>query len=213
MGVIAFIVSTIVAAVAILAIVANVYLGLRRLESANTPVDTLVDPDVMASLTEAENLKDTQQNHLAGISIMQAGALRGLALRIAFWVIGQMATKRFRPGFLGDISTIHYARWLRLPKTNKLLFFSNYGGSWESYLEDFITRASNGLTAVWSNTVGFPRTENLLGCDRRRSFQALGAQATAADVVLVQRLSASDDGAHPHQCSDPPGTWNGINGR
>ncbi|CCM80046.1 Dyp-type peroxidase [Rhizobium mesoamericanum] len=160
-GVIAFIVSTIVAAVAILAIVANVYLGLRRLESANTPVDTLVDPDVMASLTEAENLKDTQQNHLAGISVMQAGALRGLTLRIAFWVIGQMATKRFRPGFLGDISTIHYARWLRLPKTNKLLFFSNYGGSWESYLEDFITRASNGLTAVWSNTVGFPRTENL----------------------------------------------------
>jgi deferrochelatase/peroxidase EfeB len=48
-----------------------------------------------------------------------------------------------------------------LPKTNKLLFFSNYGGSWESYLEDFITKASNGLTGVWSNTVGFPRTENL----------------------------------------------------
>lgn len=92
---------------------------------------------------------------------MQAGLLRGLTLRIAFWVIGQMATKRFRPGFLGDISTIHYARWLRLPKTNKLLFFSNYGGSWESYLEDFITKASGGLTAAWSNTVGFPRTENL----------------------------------------------------
>ncbi|WP_461511649.1 Dyp-type peroxidase [Rhizobium mongolense] len=160
-GLIAFFLLTIVAAVAVLAIVVSVYLGLRRLEAANTPVDTLVDPDVMAALTEAENLKDTQQNHLAGISIMQAGLLRGMTLRIAFWVIGQMATKRFRPGFLGDISTIHYARWLRLPKTNKLLFFSNYGGSWESYLEDFITKASHGLTAAWSNTVGFPRTENL----------------------------------------------------
>ncbi|WP_072642763.1 Dyp-type peroxidase [Rhizobium leguminosarum] len=160
-GLIAFFLSTIVAAVAVLAIVVSVYLGLRRLEAANTPVDTLVDPDVMAALTEAENLKDTQQNHLAGISIMQVGLLRGMTLRIAFWVIGQMATKRFRPGFLGDISTIHYARWLRLPKTNKLLFFSNYGGSWESYLEDFITKASHGLTAAWSNTVGFPRTENL----------------------------------------------------
>ncbi|MEX2697106.1 Dyp-type peroxidase [Rhizobium mongolense] len=160
-GVITFILSVIIAGVAVVAAVVSVYLGLRRLETANTPVDTLVGPDVMAALSEAENLKDTQQNHLAGISIMQAGLLRGMTLRIAFWVIGQMAAKRFRPGFLGDISTIHYARWLRLPKTNKLLFFSNYGGSWESYLEDFITKASDGLTAVWSNTVGFPRTENL----------------------------------------------------
>lgn len=160
-GLIAFIVLAMVAAAAVLAAVVTVYLGLRRLETSNTPIDTLVRSDVMASLTEAENLKDTQQNHLAGISIMQAGRLRGLTLRIAFWVIGQMAAKRFRPGFLGDISTIHYARWVLLPKTSKLLFFSNYGGSWESYLEDFITKASNGLTAVWSNTIGFPRTENL----------------------------------------------------
>ncbi|WSH04941.1 hypothetical protein U8P71_34510 (plasmid) [Rhizobium ruizarguesonis] len=160
-GVITFILSVIIAGIAMVAAVVTVYLGLRRLEAANTPVDTLVSPDVMAALTEAENLKDTQQNHLAGISIMQAGLLRGMTLRIAFWVIGQMATKRFRPGFLGDISTIHYARWLRLPKTDKLLFFSNYGGSWESYLEDFITKAAGGLTAAWSNTVGFPRTENL----------------------------------------------------
>lgn len=160
-GLITFILSTMVAAMALLAIIVFVYLGLRKLEAANPPLDTLVDPNVMDALAEAENLKDTQQNHLAGISIMQAGLLRGITLRIAFWVIGQMATKRFRPGFLGDISTIHYARWLRLPNTNKLLFFSNYGGSWESYLEDFITKASNGLTAAWSNTVGFPRTENL----------------------------------------------------
>jgi deferrochelatase/peroxidase EfeB len=162
LGVITFFVSLIVAAGAILGIVATAYIGLRRLEANNTPIDSLVEPKVMADLIEAENLKDTQQNHLAGISIMQAGLVRGMTLRIAFWVIGQMVvTKRFRPGFLADISTIHYARWLRLPKTNKLLFFSNYGGSWESYLEDFITKASNGLTAVWSNTVGFPRTENL----------------------------------------------------
>ncbi|MFW8589027.1 hypothetical protein ACOJBM_42080 [Rhizobium beringeri] len=119
---IAFFLSAIIAALAVVVTVVSVYLGLRRFEVANTPIDTLVNPDVMAALTEAENLKDTQQNHLAGISIMQAGLLRGMPLRIAFWVIGQMATRRFRPGFLGGISTIHYARWLRLPKTNKLLF-------------------------------------------------------------------------------------------
>ena len=84
-----------------------------------------------------------------------------MTLRIAFWVIGQLAAQRFAPGYLGELGTIHFARWVLLPGTNKLLFFSNYGGSWESYLEDFITKATNGLTGVWSNTIGFPKTENL----------------------------------------------------
>lgn len=161
LAVFAFFVALIVAAGIFVAILAALYRGLRRAEEANTPIDTPVDPAVMEAVSNSENLKDTQQNHLAGVSVMQAGWLREFTLRIAFWVIREMATKRFRPGFLGDIGTIHFARWLRLPKTNKLLFFSNYGGSWESYLEDFITKASNGLTGAWSNTVGFPRTENL----------------------------------------------------
>jgi hypothetical protein len=64
----------------------------------------------------------------------------------------------FKPGFLNTINTIHFARWVLLPGTDKLMFFSNYGGSWESYLEDFIAKASAGLTGVWSNTEGYPRT-------------------------------------------------------
>ncbi|RWK56553.1 MAG: hypothetical protein EOR45_37505, partial [Mesorhizobium sp.] len=161
-GLLALAVGLIVVAVALIAVLAAVYFGLRGLEETNTPFDTTLDPKVMDAISDGENVtKDTQQNHLAGISVMQAGWLRGLTLRIAFWVIAQLATHRFRPGFLGEISTIHYARWVLLPKTNKLLFFSNFGGSWESYLEDFITKAASGLTGVWSNTVGFPRTENL----------------------------------------------------
>ena len=59
------------------------------------------------------------------------------------------------------IDSIHFARWVRIPKTKQLLFFSNYGGSWESYLEDFITKGSEGLTSVWSNTENFPPTQYL----------------------------------------------------
>ncbi|MFG1215254.1 hypothetical protein V5F72_10680 [Xanthobacter flavus] len=161
-GLLALVVSPMLAVGALIAVLAAVYAGLRSLEEANAPVDATLDPRVMDAISDGENLsKDTQQNHLAGISVMQPGRLRGFTLRIAFWVIGQLATYRFRPGFLGEISTIHYARWVLLPKTNKLLFFSNFGGSWESYLEDFITKAASGLTGIWSNTVGFPRTENL----------------------------------------------------
>ncbi|OWK18371.1 hypothetical protein AJ88_04255 [Mesorhizobium amorphae CCBAU 01583] len=89
---------------------------------------------------------------------MKAGILRRLALRLSFYLISIAAQKVFKPGFLNTINTIHFARWVLLPGSNRLMFFSNYGGSWESYLEDFIAKASAGLTGVWSNTVGYPRT-------------------------------------------------------
>src|SRR4029453_13938250 len=79
----------------------------------------------------------------------------------AFWLIAQFVGRFYRAGFLGSIGSIHFARWSMVPRNGDLLFLSNYGGSWESYLEDFITKAHTGLTGVWSNTVGFPRTSNL----------------------------------------------------
>ncbi|MFO1079702.1 MAG: hypothetical protein U1E23_03620 [Reyranellaceae bacterium] len=151
--------ATLLALVILVGVVTGLYVWLRRLEGANQPDDTLPDPAVLERVVAHENR--TMQNHLAGISIMQAGWLRRITLRLAFLVIGLLAQRRFRPGYLGDIGTIHFARWVLLPGTDRLLFFSNYGGSWESYLEDFITKASDGLTGVWSNTIGFPRTENL----------------------------------------------------
>ena len=153
------VVGGILALIVLIVRLVGIYSNLRTLEEANQPDNRVPDRDVLANVIAQEDW--AAQNHLAGISIMQAGKLRRLTLRIAFWVIGQLAVRRFAPGFLGELGTIHFARWILLPGTNKLLFFSNYGGSWESYLEDFITKAANGLTGVWSNTVGFPKTENL----------------------------------------------------
>jgi hypothetical protein len=158
-GILVLLVGALVAILAVAGLTLGLYCALRALEETNTANDDLPDPHVLAEVIRYENW--SMQNHLAGISVMQAGLARRLVLRLAFWVIGQMVAHKFRPGFLGELSTIHFARWVLLPGTNKLLFFSNYGGSWESYLEDFITRASTGLTAVWSNTRGFPRTRNL----------------------------------------------------
>jgi hypothetical protein len=44
----------------------------------------------------------------------------------------------------------------------RLLFLSNYDGSWQNYLSEFIDQASVGLTGIWSNTVGFPKTRFLI---------------------------------------------------
>ena len=112
---------------------------------------------------------------MVSITRRKPGPVRWFTLRIAFWSGRLNVTKIYPPGFLGAIGTIHAARWVTIPGTRELVFFSNYGGSWESYLEDFITQAHEGLTAVWSNTIGFPRGEQSVpgGRHRRRAVQAL----------------------------------------
>ncbi|AZO23815.1 cytochrome P450 [Mesorhizobium sp. M1E.F.Ca.ET.045.02.1.1] len=132
------------------------FLGLRRLEDKDWPQNTPVDIGALDRILANED--HCAQNHLTAISTMKAGILRRLALRLTFYLISISAQKVFKPGFLATINTIHFARWVLLPGTGKLMFFSNYGGSWESYLEDFIAKASEGLTGVWSNTEGYPRT-------------------------------------------------------
>ena len=135
------------------------YRTLRGREDRDASHDLRADPDAVRRVVEREDR--TTQNHLASLYEMKPGKLRRFTVRLAFWLIGELASRHFRPGFLGALGTIHFARWVMVRGTGDLFFFSNYSGSWESYLEDFITRANRGLTAVWSNTRDFPRTVNL----------------------------------------------------
>ncbi|HEX7758526.1 MAG TPA: hypothetical protein VF459_03435, partial [Caulobacteraceae bacterium] len=148
-----------VVALASAATIALGYGALRRQEATDAPVDRPAPPADINRIQQRENW--IAQNHLAALSVVKGGMVRQLTLRFAFWVIGQFAARFFAPGFLGPLGTIHFARWVTVPGTRDLLFLSNFGGSWESYLEDFISQAHAGLTGVWSNTLGFPRTNNL----------------------------------------------------
>lgn len=153
------------AILAVLAIVgAGICLGLMtffKMESTDVPDDLNPDPERMAEIQKREN--HLAQNHLMLLTPLKPGWLRKSALRVVFYAVRQLAEKgQFRKGFLSDIGTIHFARWVLVEETGDLLFFSNFGGSWESYLEDFISKANEGLTGVWSNTRGFPRTKHLI---------------------------------------------------
>jgi Dyp-type peroxidase family len=159
------------AIVAAVLVVAGLLWMLRRLERQNGADDSDPDPDLVAAMLAQENPPNREgrgqwmQNHMTSITEMQGGFLRRkISLPFAFQLITKFVTsQRFRKGFLSDMGTIHFARWFLLPKTSKLIFFSNYDGSWESYFEDFIIKAADGVTSVWSNTLGFPKTRFLLG--------------------------------------------------
>ena len=190
MGLVVLVTGGLLALIVLLIRLFGVFTGIRTLEQANQPDNRVPDREVLAKVIEQEDW--AAQNHFAGISIMQEGELRRFTLRVAFWVVGQLVARRFAPGFLGELGTIHFARWILLPKTNKLLFFSNFGGSWESYLEDFITQGVERSDRHLEQHDRLSEDGEPVhgGRKRRRALQTLGAPPAAADAVLVFGLSA-----------------------
>lgn len=168
---------------------------LRREEQANTPVDATPDPHALAAMLARENDPRHVQNHMISVTTLRPAAIRRLSLSVAFRAVATLiGTGLMRPGFLSTIGTIHAARWVRLPGTRQLVFVSNFDGSWESYLEDFIKKASEGVSAVWSNTAGFPRTTFLFrdgaaDGDRMKRFARRSMQPTAAWYSAYPELS------------------------
>jgi hypothetical protein len=119
------------------------------------PTPPGIDPRLFAQ----EDL--VRQNHLTTLVGVKPGAFRLGTLKGVLWLINQLARTVFIAGSLGGIPTIHFARWLLIDDDKRLLFFSNYDGSWASYLGDFVDKANYGLTAVWSNTDNFPPAQFL----------------------------------------------------
>ncbi len=168
-------VALLAAAIGILALI------LRHLEKTDAAPDALPDRKILEKVLSRENL--VSQNILMTTSDMKPGLFRRFYLRFSFLIIGLILPLAFAPGQLGNISDIHFARWVLLPRSNKLVFRSNYDGSWLSYLFDFVQRAPQGVTMIWSNTIGFPRASWLFqngATDGPRFLQWARAQTLPA---------------------------------
>ena len=126
-------------------------------DEAEPKTEDVVDPRV-------EGQEDYKvQNQLTHLVEVRPGWFRQLTLRTVLGGINFLARHYYNRGHLGGIPSIHFARWVIIDGGRRLLFFSNYDGSWERYLGDFIDRAAVGLTGVWSNTRGYPKTRLLFG--------------------------------------------------
>lgn len=146
-----------------LALLAGGALGLLRFYESRDVVDERsASLRNLREIAKRENAPGYAQNHIVAVTPLKEGWFRRVTLAVALWGIAKLVTYWYRPGFVLNMGTIHYARWLRLPGANTMVFFSNYDGSWESYLEDFVTKAHKGQTAAWSNGKGFPTTRFLI---------------------------------------------------
>lgn len=100
-----------------------------------------------------------QQNQFTQIAVMKPGIVRKLNFKIWMLRTRVLAGHMFVKGKLLNIPTIHFARWVLFDNDKHVLFFSNFDGSWQQYLGDFIDQSGWGLSGIFSNTVNFPKTK------------------------------------------------------
>lgn len=151
-------------------------------------------PENAKKYTREEGGTNRFQNHLASVTIVKPGVLRRWLLRLALFAVNLLARFWFNKGELGGIPTILSARWVLIDEGRRLLFLDNYGGAWESYLNEFIDLAAvKGLNAIWTNTFvsaanktyGFPPTRFLFwrGAQDARPFKAYVRQSQVETIV------------------------------
>ena len=112
-----------------------------------------VDDSLIRSLEENEDFEN--QNQFTQIIDMKPGKMRLITIKALFIYARFRCYNEFVLGELMGIPTIHFARW-RILDNKRVLFFSNFDGSWQQYLGDFIDKSGWGLTAIFSNTEKFP---------------------------------------------------------
>lgn len=116
-----------------------------------------------AKIKDLEEYEDIEiQNQFSQLVRMKPGWVR-LTTYKAFMLLARGLIRfQFVEGKLMGIPTIHFARWVLFDNNKRVLFFSNFDGSWQQYLGDFIDQSGWGLSGIFSNTTNFPKTRFLV---------------------------------------------------
>ena len=102
------------------------------------------------------------QNQLSQVFEMKGG-LRRLGLRFFLWATSWAARSWFVEGQLMGTPTIHFARWVIIDGGKRFVFFSNFDGSFDEYLGDFVDNNGWGLNTIYGASKGYPRTFYMFG--------------------------------------------------
>lgn len=136
-------------------------------------------------------------------------------LRVFFFALGHIKPLQAR---LVGLSFIHFARWVivkrhafpRLAETQPpeniscdyLLFFSNFNGTWNQYIDAFADVLADGLNLVWRWSEKFPLSRPVTAFKRYISlvqfdtdyYYTAYPRATTNDVKAAHRVCAALEG-------------------
>jgi len=162
----------------------------RLLPSARSNDHEPIDRPLNAHVRFLTHYEDwAPQNPFGAVGFVRSGGLLwyqglisvipiSLLLPLADWLTYAV----FNSGNLAGVRSIHFARWVpidfvrspygfRVPR--RALFFSNYDGSQENYMGEFIDTVAWGLNATFSRAVGYPRSFGLVfdGAKNEQAFK------------------------------------------
>jgi hypothetical protein len=146
-------------------------IALRRAETT----DPVIRKRVNAAYTRAIAIDEDRDvsNPFSAIGSLKPGWFRLAITVVALRAVGLSAIFLYNRGRLARVSTIHFARWVLLDGNRRVFFASNYDGSLESYMDDFINKVAFGLNLVFSNGIAYPPTDYLVhrGAWREQMFK------------------------------------------
>ena len=141
----------------LLLVVAPVFVVLLRLHERSEPAPHL-RPE-RKHVEELEALEDhLVQNPFTAVGFVKPGLFRLMTIKTILLAIDFAARHVFNKGNLAGVKTIHSARWVALNGWRRMVFASNYDGSRESYMDDFVDKIAWGLNVAFGSGYGFPRT-------------------------------------------------------
>jgi hypothetical protein len=197
-----------------------IFVWLRWLERRDSHHDDPpIDQRELRKMTSREDW--IPQNHMGSVVLVRPGVLRMALFRTGHLGLGLLLRVVATDGYLGSMRTVHFAHWAFVNNASRLMFFSNFDNSWDSYLDDFIEKAHGGLTLAWGSGVGFPATRFLVmdGASHGRQFKAWARHSMAVSrfwfsaypnytVDQIERQARIADGLRKTRlASDEAAAW------
>ncbi|GJL74523.1 hypothetical protein [Nitrosomonas sp.] len=144
---------------------------LRMLERSDPELFIRPSREHIKILTAQEDWDISNQYSVFGD--VKPGLFRLLTFKFIVFLTDYVARHIYNRGYLARIKTIHFARWVFMDNNHRVFFASNYDGSHESYMDDFINKVGWGLNLLFSNGVGYPTTTWLIkdGAQREHPFK------------------------------------------
>ena len=133
---------------------------LRSLEVRDPVIDYRADPSRVGELSALEDHDVTNQFTIFGQ--VKPGRFRRTTLSALLRALDYSMRHVYNRGHLARVQSIHAARWVFLDDKRRLFFASNYDGSVESYMDDFINKVAWGINLVFSNGMSYPPTDYLV---------------------------------------------------
>lgn len=144
---------------------------LRRREKSDMEIAPRPTAEYVNRLARLEDHDVT--NQFTAMGSLKPGLFRRWLLIYLLWLIEYTTRHVYTRGHLARVPSIHFARWVFIDNKKRLVFCSNYDGSLESYMDDFINKVAFGLNVVFSNGIGYPKTKWLFfqGAKNEQKFK------------------------------------------